>query len=140
MAEATKRRINYFRFLVLCITRDTNRSLFSAISIHIFSKQYLSIAHMCRLREYSTTFFWQLRILKYTRYEMLNKALEAFGELRDDEELGPADWATVKKHITCLNDLDDDPEHPHDVDDKDDHVHTMNIRDIRVRLLNGILL
>lgn len=83
--------------------------------------------------------FLQLRILKYTRYEMLNKALEAFGELRDDEELGPADWATVKKYITCLNDLDDDLEHPHDVGDNDDRMHTMNLRDIRVRLLNGTL-
>jgi hypothetical protein len=70
---------------------------------------------------------------------MLNKALEAFGELREDEELGPAEWDTVKKHITCLNDLDNDPEHPHDVDDNDDHVRTMNLRDIRVRLLNGML-
>ncbi|KAF8655896.1 hypothetical protein HU200_060850 [Digitaria exilis] len=84
--------------------------------------------------------FFTLRILKYTRYEMLNKALEAFGELRDDEELGPADWATVKKYITCLNDLDDDLEHPHDVGDNDDRMHTMNLRDIRVRLLNGTYL
>ncbi|KAG2631029.1 hypothetical protein PVAP13_3KG576900 [Panicum virgatum] len=93
------------------------------------------LLHILGMDKLSAT---KLRILKYTRYEMLNKALEAFGELRDDEELGPADWATVKKHITCLNDLDDDPEHPHDVDDRDDHVHTMNIRDIRVRLLNGV--
>jgi len=93
------------------------------------------LLHILGMDKLSAT---KLRILKYTRYEMLNKALEAFGELRDDEELGPADWATVKKHITCLNDLDDDPEHPHDVDDEDDHVHTMNIRDIRVRLLNGV--
>ncbi|KAL4287280.1 Sodium/hydrogen exchanger [Arachis hypogaea] len=28
------------------------------------------------------------RILDFTKYEMLNKALEAFGELGDDEELG----------------------------------------------------
>ncbi|CAM0147134.1 unnamed protein product [Urochloa decumbens] len=97
------------------------------------STQFL--LHMLGMDKLSAT---KLRILKYTRYEMLNKALEAFGELRDDEELGPADWATVKKHITCLNDLDDDPEHPHDVGDKDDHMHTMNLRDIRVRLLNGV--
>ncbi|GJN35653.1 hypothetical protein PR202_gb24448 [Eleusine coracana subsp. coracana] len=78
----------------------------------------------------------KVRILKYTRHEMLNKALEAFGELRDDEELGPADWVTVKKYITCLHDLDDEPEHPHDISDKDSRMHTMNLRDIRVRLLN----
>ena len=68
---------------------------------------------------------------------MLNKALEAFGDLRDDEELGPADWITVKKYITCLNDLEDEQAHPHDGPDIDDHVHTMNLRDTRVRLLNG---
>uniref|UniRef100_A0A0E0RKL9 Cyclic nucleotide-binding domain-containing protein n=1 Tax=Oryza rufipogon TaxID=4529 RepID=A0A0E0RKL9_ORYRU len=81
----------------------------------------------------------KLRILNYTKYEMLNKALEAFGDLRDDEELGPpADWVTVKKYITCLNDLDDEPVHPHAVSDRNDRMHTMNLRDIRVRLLNGV--
>jgi hypothetical protein len=70
---------------------------------------------------------------------MLNKALEAFGKLRDDEELGPTDWITVKKYITCLNGLDNETEHPHDVGDRDDRMHTMNLIDIRVRLLNGTL-
>uniref|UniRef100_A0A0D9Y1X9 Cyclic nucleotide-binding domain-containing protein n=1 Tax=Leersia perrieri TaxID=77586 RepID=A0A0D9Y1X9_9ORYZ len=81
----------------------------------------------------------KLRILNYTKYEMLNKALEAFGDLRDDEELGPpADWVTVKKYITCLNDLEDEPVHPHAISDRNDRIHTMNLRDIRVRLLNGV--
>ncbi|VAH12722.1 unnamed protein product [Triticum turgidum subsp. durum] len=80
----------------------------------------------------------KLRVLKYTRYEMLNKALEAFGDLRDDEELGPADWITVKKYITCLNNLEDEQAHPHDVPDRDDHVHTMHLKVTRVRLLNGV--
>jgi hypothetical protein len=70
---------------------------------------------------------------------MQNKALEAFGELREDEELGPADWATVKKYIRCL-DFDDEPVHPHQVSGTDDYTHTRNIKDIRVRLLNGMLL
>nr|ADK60916.1 plasma membrane Na+/H+ transporter [Distichlis spicata] len=91
--------------------------------------------HMLGMGKLSAT---KVRKLKYTRHEMLNKALEAFGELRDDEELGPADWVTVKKYITCLHDLDDEPEHPHDVSDKDSRMHTMNLRDIRVRLLNGV--
>lgn len=82
---------------------------------------------------------FQLRILNYTKYEMQNKALEAFGELRDDEELGPADWATVKKYIRCL-DFDDEPVHPHQVSGTDDYMHTRNIKDIRVRLLNGMIL
>ncbi|KAG6396813.1 hypothetical protein SASPL_142970 [Salvia splendens] len=46
------------------------------------------------------------RILNYTKYEMLKKALEAFGDLRDDEELGPADWTTVRRYIKSLNDAD----------------------------------
>lgn len=75
-------------------------------------------------------------MLNYTRYEMLNKALEAFGDLRDDEELGPIDWGTVKKNITFLDNLGDDHVHPHA--DEDDNIHAMNLKDIRVRLLNGM--
>ncbi|KQJ85563.1 sodium/hydrogen exchanger 8 [Brachypodium distachyon] len=93
------------------------------------------LLHLLGMDKLSAT---KLRILNYTRYEMLNKALEAFGDLREDEELGPADWVTVKKYITCLNNLEDERTHPHDVSDRDDHVHTMNLRDIRVRLLNGV--
>ena len=74
-------------------------------------------------------------MLNYTRHEILNKTLEAFGDLKDDEELGPADWVTVKKYITGLSNLEDEHAHPHD--DNHDHVHTMNLKDGRVRLLNG---
>uniref|UniRef100_A0A453DRD3 Cation/H+ exchanger transmembrane domain-containing protein n=1 Tax=Aegilops tauschii subsp. strangulata TaxID=200361 RepID=A0A453DRD3_AEGTS len=91
------------------------------------------LLHLLGLGKLSAT---KLRVLKYTQYEMLNKALEAFGDLRDDEELGPVDWVNVKKYITCLNNLEDEQAHPHDVPDKDDHVHTMNLKDTRVRLLN----
>lgn len=80
----------------------------------------------------------KIRILNYTRYEMLNKALEAFGDLGDDEELGPADWPTVQKYITCLNNLDEVQEHPHIVSESEHHLQAMNLRDIRVRLLNGV--
>ncbi|MQL85489.1 hypothetical protein Taro_018016, partial [Colocasia esculenta] len=80
----------------------------------------------------------KIRVLNYTRYEMLNKALEAFGDLGDDEELGPADWPTVKKYITCLSNLDGGPEHPHNVPENEDYLHNMNLRDMRVRLLNGV--
>ncbi|CAL4935122.1 unnamed protein product [Urochloa decumbens] len=78
----------------------------------------------------------KLRMLNYTRYEMLKKALEAFGDLRGDEELGPVDWVTVKKNITLLNNLGDDHVHPHA--DEDYHMYAMNLKDIRVRLLNGV--
>nr|AIA08676.1 salt overly sensitive 1 [Triticum aestivum] len=93
------------------------------------------LLHLLGLGKLSAT---KLRVLKYTQYEMLNKALEAFGDLRDDEELGPVDWVNVKKYITCLNNLEDEQAHPHDVPDKDDHVHTMNLKDTRVRILNGV--
>lgn len=79
----------------------------------------------------------QKRILDYTKYEMLNKALDAFGDLGDDEELGPADWPTVKRHITSLSHVEGEPLHPHNAFESDQNVDSMNLRDIRVRLLNG---
>lgn len=80
----------------------------------------------------------KIRILNYTRYEMLNKALEAFGHLGDDEELGPADWPTVQRYITCLNDLGEGQVHPYNISESENHLQSMNLRDIRVRLLNGV--
>lgn len=78
------------------------------------------------------------RILNYTKYEMLNKALEAFRDLADDEELGPADWATVKKYIASLNDVDGECIHPHSSSGSHDNIDHMNLKDIRVRFLNGV--
>ncbi|XP_047250234.1 sodium/hydrogen exchanger 8 [Capsicum annuum] len=78
------------------------------------------------------------RILNYTKHEMLNKALEAFGDLGDDEELGPADWPTVKRYITSLNDVGGEPVHPHTSSENGDNVDHMHLKDIRVRLLNGV--
>ncbi|KAK8690661.1 hypothetical protein V6N13_074192 [Hibiscus sabdariffa] len=78
------------------------------------------------------------RILDYTKYEMLNKALEAFEDLGDDEELGPADWSTVKRYIASLNDLEGDPVHPHTESEADNNLAPSNLKDIRVRLLNGV--
>lgn len=69
--------------------------------------------------------------MDYTKYEMLNKALEAFEDLGDDEELGPADWPTVKRYIASLNNLEGDHVHPHIALDP------TNLKDIRIRLLNG---
>ncbi|OAY77908.1 Sodium/hydrogen exchanger 7 [Ananas comosus] len=81
----------------------------------------------------------KIRILSYTRHEMLNKALEAFGDLGDDEELGPSDWPTVKKYITCLNDLEEEQVHPHNVSESDHHLRNMTLTDIRIRLLNDFV-
>ncbi|XP_052204612.1 sodium/hydrogen exchanger 7 isoform X4 [Diospyros lotus] len=78
------------------------------------------------------------RILEYTKYEMLNKALEAFGDLGDDEELGPVDWLTVKRYIKSLNDVEGEREHPHSAPNNENNFDHMNLKDIRVRLLNGV--
>ena len=68
---------------------------------------------------------------------MLNKALEAFGDLGDDEELGPVDWLTVKRYIKSLNDVEGEQVHPHSAPDNENNFDHMNLKDIRVRLLNG---
>jgi hypothetical protein len=78
------------------------------------------------------------RILEFTKYEMVNQALEAFGELGDDEELGPADWPTVKRYLSCLNDSEGERVHPHGPSESDNNLDPMNLTDIRVRLLNGV--
>ncbi|XVE91878.1 hypothetical protein REPUB_Repub01dG0049200 [Reevesia pubescens] len=78
------------------------------------------------------------RILDYTKYEMLNKALEAFEDLGDDEELGPADWPTVKRYIASLNNLEGDCVHPHSASEADNNLVPTNLKDIRIRLLNGV--
>ncbi|KAG9141903.1 hypothetical protein Leryth_009271 [Lithospermum erythrorhizon] len=93
------------------------------------------VLHMLNLDKLSTS---KERILKFTKYEMLNKALEAFGNLGDDEELGPADWPTVKRYITSLNDVTGDSFHPHDSAENVDNIDHMNLKDIRVRFLNGV--
>ncbi|KAI7727774.1 hypothetical protein M8C21_018405, partial [Ambrosia artemisiifolia] len=54
------------------------------------------------------------RILHYTKCQMMTKAQEVFGDLGDDEELGSAaDWPTIKKYFTCLNNTDEEHIHPH---------------------------
>ncbi|KAF9623417.1 hypothetical protein IFM89_003001 [Coptis chinensis] len=78
------------------------------------------------------------RILEYTRYEMMNKALDAFGDLGDDEELGPSDWPTVKGYISCLNNMEGERVHPHAVAESENHLDALNLKDIRIRLLNGV--
>ncbi|KAK9749820.1 hypothetical protein RND81_02G152900 [Saponaria officinalis] len=78
------------------------------------------------------------RILQFTKYEMEKKALEAFGDLGEDEELGPADWNTVKRYIKSLNSIDGECIHPHDASVSGDNLNSMNMKDTRVRLLNGV--
>ncbi|GAB2226023.1 hypothetical protein Droror1_Dr00021806 [Drosera rotundifolia] len=77
------------------------------------------------------------RILEFTKYEMLNKALEAFGDLGEDEELGPADWPTVKRYIKSLPNFDGEPDSD-DGSQSRTSLHPLSLSDIRVRLLNGV--
>ncbi|KAM0936277.1 putative cyclic nucleotide-binding domain, cation/H+ exchanger, rmlC-like jelly roll [Dioscorea sansibarensis] len=106
-------------FLTLIVNGST-----AQFFIHLFDMDKLSAT--------------KIRILNYTKHEMLNKALEAFGGLGDDEELGPADWPTVQRYITCLNNLDGQRAHPHNVSESENHLKNMNLKDIRIRLLNGV--
>lgn len=79
---------------------------------------------------------WQKRILEYTKYELLNKALQAFEDLRDDEELGPADWPTVENYILSLKDSEGEQVHPHSDSQSGNLDHT-SLKDTRIRFLNG---
>ncbi|XWS22922.1 hypothetical protein CRYUN_Cryun29cG0077300 [Craigia yunnanensis] len=93
------------------------------------------ILHFLNMDKLSAT---KKRILDYTKHEMLNKALEAFEDLGDDEELGPADWPTVKRYIASLNSLEGDRVHPHTASEADNNPDPTNLKDIRIRLLNGV--
>ncbi|XP_061986019.1 sodium/hydrogen exchanger 8-like isoform X1 [Populus nigra] len=93
------------------------------------------ILHLLDMDKLSAT---KKRLLNFTKYEMLNKALEAFGDLGEDEELGPVDWPTVKRYITSLNNLEGSCEHPHSASEADNNLDPTNLKDIRIRLLNGV--
>ncbi|XP_076900354.1 sodium/hydrogen exchanger 7-like [Bidens hawaiensis] len=76
------------------------------------------------------------RILHYTKCKMMTKAQKVFGDLGDDEELRPAaDWPTIRKYLTCLNDADEEHITASDSDYFVDH---MQLSDLRIRLLNGV--
>lgn len=67
---------------------------------------------------------------------MLNKALEAFADLGDDEELGPTNWPTVKRYIASLNDVGGlvDPQTVHR---SDNNTSPTNLKDTRIHILNS---
>ncbi|KAK2635611.1 hypothetical protein Ddye_030403 [Dipteronia dyeriana] len=111
----------------------TGGIVFLTLIVNGSTTQY--ILHFLEMNKLSST---KRRILDYTKYEMLNKALEAFGDLGDDEELGPADWPTVKRYITSLNDLEGGCVHPHSTSETDNNLDPTNLKDIRIRLLNGV--
>lgn len=86
----------------------------------------------------------QTRILEFVKYEMYSNALEAFGEMGEDEELGPADWITIRKYLSCLSSLPEDgePAHPHGPPGSEgsgiEYVE-QQMQDTRIRFLNGKL-
>lgn len=68
---------------------------------------------------------------------MLNKALRAFQDQGDDEELGPADWPTVESYISSLKNSEGELVHPHN-GSKSGNLDPKSLKDIRIRFLNGI--
>lgn len=123
LSEKTKARFVFLTggvvFLTLIINGSTTQFLISFLGMR-------------------TTSETKARILEYTKYEMNMKALEAFGELGDDEELGPAEWQTITKYITCLNTPDEQPTHPHEICDHASESQKNHLQDTRLRLLHGI--
>ncbi|KAK4851483.1 hypothetical protein QYF36_015608 [Acer negundo] len=111
----------------------TGGIVFLTLIVNGSTTQY--ILHFLEMNKLSPA---KRRILDYTKYEMLNKALEAFGDLGDDEELGPVDWPTVKRYITSLNNLEGGCEHPYSTSETDNNLDPTNLKDIRIRLLNGV--
>ncbi|XP_031268164.1 sodium/hydrogen exchanger 7 isoform X2 [Pistacia vera] len=111
----------------------TGGIVFLTLIVNGSTTQY--ILHFLGMDKLSTA---KKRILDYTKYEMLNKAVEAFGDLGEDEELGPTDWPTVKRYIRSLDNLEERQVHPHSPSKSDGHLDPTNLKDIRIRILNGV--
>ncbi|GJV81938.1 hypothetical protein Tco_1517808, partial [Tanacetum coccineum] len=77
--------------------------------------------------------------MDFTKYEMMSKALEAFGDLVDDEELGPADWPTVKKYTRCLHDAGE-CNYPHTALENVECMHLSDIRFPEVQAAYWVML
>ncbi|BBN12428.1 Na+:H+ antiporter [Marchantia polymorpha subsp. ruderalis] len=79
-------------------------------------------------------------VLEYVRHEMYSKALESFGELGEDEDLGPAEWSTVCKYVSCLQQHPDTRAltHPHDASVSGEESRNLILQDTRMRFLNGV--
>ncbi|KAK1439485.1 hypothetical protein QVD17_05304 [Tagetes erecta] len=78
------------------------------------------------------------RMLHFTKCQMVIKAQQVFRDVGDDEELGPAaEWPTIKKYFTCLNDADEEHIHPY-TSESDNFVEQMHLSDMRIRLLNSV--
>ncbi|KAI3936863.1 hypothetical protein MKW92_039341 [Papaver armeniacum] len=49
-----------------------------------------------------------------------------------------SEWHTVKKYLSCLNNLEEDHMHPHNVSKNESNIDVMNLKDTRIRLLIGV--
>lgn len=111
----------------------TGGVVFLTLTINGSTTQFLlSLLGMQKTPEVKT------RILEYAKHEMNNKALESFGDLGEDEELGPVEWQTVTRYISCLKATDERPAHPHETHDSGIEDQRIQLQDTRLRLLNGV--
>ncbi|CAN1218006.1 Sodium/hydrogen exchanger 7 [Linum perenne] len=78
------------------------------------------------------------RLLEHTKYEAMNKALEAFGKLGDDAELGRMYWATVKDYITIFKNFKGENVQTCIMSEAYTHPNPTNLKEIRAFLLNGV--
>ncbi|XP_024527647.1 sodium/hydrogen exchanger 8 [Selaginella moellendorffii] len=76
-------------------------------------------------------------VLEHVMHDMNMKAVEAYEELGEDEELGPADMTTVYKYIGCLNQFGRG-HHPHGLAPNVEDSRSIQLQDTRLRFLNGV--
>ncbi|CAN1226981.1 Sodium/hydrogen exchanger 7 [Linum grandiflorum] len=77
-------------------------------------------------------------LLEHTKHAAMDKALEAFGKLGDDIELGQIYWATVKDYITIFKKNNGENVQTHSTSDAYIDPNTTNLKEIRAFLLNGV--
>ncbi|CAI5478764.1 unnamed protein product [Closterium sp. Yama58-4] len=108
------------------------------------------------------------RVVNFTRQELCEYAVKTFEEIGDDEELGPAEWATVNEYLTCLKQPASQgastlsasgflsrfggsgtgsgggsgvglrKSHPHDHSQSHEQLRAQQLHDTRLRFLNGV--
>ncbi|CAN0911536.1 Sodium/hydrogen exchanger 7 [Linum grandiflorum] len=77
-------------------------------------------------------------LLEHTKHAAMDKALEAFGKLGDDTELGQIYWATVKDYITIFKKVNRENVQTHGTSEAYIDPNTTNLKEIRAFLLNGV--
>ncbi|XP_056165022.1 sodium/hydrogen exchanger 8-like isoform X1 [Syzygium oleosum] len=74
--------------------------------------------------------------LDYTKYKMMDVALEARENLQNDD-LGPFDWLAVKSYMMSLNNMELEGVHPHSVSTSSSNLAQINLQATRVCFLRG---